>query len=137
MTQMSTGKQVLSTSGMIFAATMMLMLGIFQFFQGLAAIIQDEFFVVGPNYAYEFNTTGWGWIHLILGGIIAVTGFLLYTGATWARAVGIALATISAISQFFFLPYYPIWSLLIIALDVFVIWALATAPQGVTSGRLT
>lgn len=129
MTQMSSSKRAWSTGGLIFAASMLVMLGIFQFFQGLAAIVRDSFYVVAPNYVYNIDVTAWGWIHLILGAVIAVTGFFLFTGAPWARGVGIGLAIVSAISQFFFLPYYPWWALLVIALDVFAIWALATAPR--------
>ncbi len=120
-------KQAWAIGGMIFAATLMLIIGTYQIFVGLAAIIQDSFFVVGPNYAYEFDTTTWGWIHLGIGALAVVAGFFLFTGATWAKVVAIALAVVSAIANFFFLPYYPIWSLLLIALDVFVIWAIATA----------
>jgi len=129
MTEMSPAKRGWSEGGMIFAAVLMLLLGVMQFFQGLAAVIKDSFYVVAPNYAYELDTSAWGWIHMIIGILVAVTGFFLFSGADWARGVGIALAVLSAISQFFFLPYYSIWALVIIALDVFVIWALATAPK--------
>lgn len=112
-----------------FAATMMLVIGVFQFFQGLVAAIRDEFYVVTPNYLYSVNTTGWGWIHMILGAVLVITGLFLFTGATWARVIGIGLVGLSAIANFFFLPYYPLWSLLIIALDVVVIWALATSGR--------
>lgn len=120
-------KQGWAIGGMIFAATLMLIIGTYQIFVGLAAIIQDSFFVVGANYAYEFDTTAWGWIHLIIGVLAVVAGFFLFTGATWAKVIAIALAVVSAIANFFFLPYYPIWSLLLIGLDIFVIWAIATA----------
>ena len=107
-----------------FAGAVMLLIGIFQAFAGLAAIFEDEFFVVGPNYAYDVDVTTWGWIHLILGTIIAFAGISIYTGATWARSVGVALAILSAVANFFFIPYYPVWSVLIIALCIAVIWAL-------------
>lgn len=116
-----------ATGGLVFAATIMIMLGIWQVFMGIAAIVEDEFFVVAPNYTYEIDTTAWGWIHLILGAIITASGLSLFTGATWARVVGIGLALLSAIANFFFLPYYPLWSIVIIAVAVFVIWALANA----------
>lgn len=118
----------------IFAATMMLVIGVFQFFQGLAAAIRGEFFFVTPNYVYAVSTTGWGWIHMALGAVLVLTGSFLFTGATWARVVGIALVALSAIANFFFLPYYPLWSLLIIVADIAIIWALATAPIGVAAG---
>jgi hypothetical protein len=124
----STGtKQSWARGGLIFAGTLMMLIGVYQFFLGIAAILQDDIFVAGPNYTYRVDTTAWGWIHLGIGVLCAVAGFFLFTGATWAKVVGIAMASISAIANFFFLPYYPVWSLLIIAVDVFAIWAIATA----------
>jgi hypothetical protein len=110
--------------GLTFAATMMIIIGVFQSVSGLAAIIDDEFFVVGQNYTYEFDTTGWGWIHLILGLLVLFAGVALWGARTWAAVVAIFLAILSAIANFFFIPYYPFWSIVIIALDVWVIWAL-------------
>ena len=107
-----------------FAGAVMLLVGIFQAFAGLAAIFEDEFFVVGPNYAYDVDVTTWGWIHLILGIVVAFAGISIYAGATWARSVGVVLAILSAVANFFFIPYYPVWAVLIIALDIAVIWAL-------------
>ncbi|HET6643349.1 MAG TPA: hypothetical protein VFG93_08755 [Gaiellaceae bacterium] len=109
-----------------FAGAIMIMIGVFEFFQGLAAVVNDDFFVVTSKYAFDLDTTGWGWIHMIIGVIIFLAGLGIFTGATWARAVGIALAIISAIANFFFIPYYPVWSVLIIALCIVVIWALAS-----------
>ena len=104
--------------------------GVFQFFQGLAAIVKGSFFVVAPNNIYELSVSGWGWIHLILGIVLAATGFFILTGQPWARVVGIGVAGLSALANFLFIPYYPLWALVIIALDVAVIWALATyRPQ--------
>lgn len=123
----SSASRTWAVGGLVFAATMMIMLGIWEVFVGIAAIVNDQFFVVGPNYTYDIDTTAWGWIHLILGALAAVAGFFLFTGATWARAVGIGLAVLVAINNFIFLPYYPLWALAMIALAVFVIWAMATA----------
>jgi len=109
----------------VFAAVMMMMTGVFQALAGLVAIFENTFYVATRNYTFEFDVTAWGWIHLILGVIVALAGLGLLSGATWARVVGITLAVLSAIANFLFIPYYPFWSLLIIALDVFVIWALA------------
>jgi hypothetical protein len=118
-----------------FAGAIMLMIGIFQAFAGLAAIFNDEFFVVGRNYTYDLDITAWGWIHLILGVIIAFAGISIYSGATWARAVGIVLAILSAVANFFFIPYYPVWSVLIIALCIAVIWALTVYDRDAALGR--
>jgi hypothetical protein len=109
----------------VFAAVMMMLAGGFQTIAGIAAIFEDEFFVVGPNYVYDIDVTAWGWIHLILGVILFAAGAGVLSGATWARVVGITLASLSAFANFFFIPYYPVWSIVIIALDVAVIWALS------------
>lgn len=108
----------------LFAAIMMIMAGTFQFFAGLIAIFENEFYVATRNYLFQFDATTWGWIHLILGVIVALAGWGLLSGRTWARVVGITLAVLSAIANFLFIPYYPLWSLLIITIDVFVIWAI-------------
>ena len=109
----------------LFAAVMMIMAGIWQALAGLVAIFENEFYVATRNYTFQFDATAWGWIHLILGVIVGLAGFSLLSGATWARIVGITLAALSATANFLFIPYYPFWSLTVIALDVFVIWALA------------
>ena len=109
----------------LFAALMMIMAGCWQALAGLIAIFENEFYVQTRNYLFEFDATTWGWIHLVVGALIGLAGVGLLAGQTWARVVGIVLAVLSAIANFLFIPYYPFWSLLIIALDVFVIWALA------------
>jgi hypothetical protein len=109
----------------MFAAIMMIMVGVFQALQGLVAIFENEFYAATRNYLFKFDATTWGWIHLLIGLLVAFAGWGLLSGRTWARAAAIVLALLSAISNFLFIPYYPFWSLLIIALDVFVIWAIA------------
>jgi hypothetical protein len=115
-----------TTGGVVFAGCIMVMIGIFGALQGLAAIIKDNFFVIAPNYAYKVDVTTWGWIHLIVGIVVALAGFYVFTGSLWARVIGIIVATLSAIANFLWIPYFPFWAILIIALDVFVIWALAS-----------
>jgi len=110
----------------VFAASMMVISGVWQALQGIAALLHDQVYVAAPRYIYSFDLTGWGWIHLLLGILTAVAGFAVLRGQTWARAVGIALVSLSLITNFLFIPYYPFWSLTIIVLDVAVIWALAT-----------
>jgi hypothetical protein len=109
----------------IFASTIMIMVGIFQAIAGLAALLEDTFYVVGREYAYEVDVTVWGWIHLGLGVLLFFAGWAVLSGQTWARVVGITLAVLSAVANFLFIPYYPIWSLVIIALNVAVIWGLS------------
>ena len=120
----STEESGWATGGVYFAAAAMLIIGCWQAIMGLAAIINDDFFVLTSNYAFDLDTTGWGWIHLILGVLVALAALALFAGKTWAAIVAAVLAGLSAVVNFFFIPYYPFWSLLIIALDVWGIWAL-------------
>jgi hypothetical protein len=113
----------------LFAGVLLITIGIFQAIAGFAAILEDRFYIVTRNYAYEIDVTAWGWIHLGLGILLGLTGWGIIAGQLWARVVGIGLAVLSAIANFLFIPYYPVWSLLIIALDVFVIWALCVYVQ--------
>jgi hypothetical protein len=107
-----------------FAAVMMVVLGAFDALQGLAAVIRKHYFVTTGDYVYKFNVTTWGWIHLVLGVIVALAGVALLRGVLWARIVGVAVAAVIAISNFMWLPYYPVGSVVIIATCGFVIWAL-------------
>ena len=109
----------------VFAAIMLMMAGTFQFLAGLVALFENEFYVATRNYVFQLDATTWGWIHLLLGIVVAVAGWGLLSGRTWGRVVAITVAAISALANFLFLPYYPFWALTIIALDVLVIWAVA------------
>jgi hypothetical protein len=110
----------------VFAGVMMMLMGAFEAIQGLAAIINDDFFVVTENYVFDLDVTAWGWIHLILGLVIAFGGYALWAGRTWGRVLALVLASLSAIVNFLWIPYYPFWSILMIALSVWVIWALTS-----------
>lgn len=117
----------LAFAGTIFAATMMMVTGIFQGINGVEAIVRGRFYgAAPPNYLYDLSTTAWGWVHLALGALLVLCGLMLYAGFAWAAAAGIALAVLTAVDNFFFLPFYPIWSWVTIAASVFVIWSLAT-----------
>ncbi|HEY2802320.1 MAG TPA: hypothetical protein VGJ67_00205 [Actinomycetota bacterium] len=117
----------------MFASFILIMIGIFHAIDGLAAIVNNNFYVPLGDYVFKFNVTTWGWIHLIGGIIILLAGFSLYGGAIWARTVGVIVALISAIASFASLPYYPIWSIIIIILDVCVIWALTLHGRDATA----
>ncbi len=123
----------LAIGAIMFAGIMMAMSGIFSAISGLFALVKDDFYVALPNYIVEIDPTTWGYIHLGLGILVAFAGFAVISGATWARVIGIILAVLSAIANFAFIPYYPLWSIVVIAIDVLVIWALAVhgrAMQG-------
>ena len=109
----------------VFAGVIMIMSGAFQAIAGLVGLFANEFYVETRNYLFKFDATTWGVIHLLVGVLVLFAGWAVMSGQTWARVIGIILAALSGLANFTFLPYYPFWSLLIIALDVVVIWALA------------
>ena len=113
-----------------FAAVILILVGVFQAIAGIAAIAEDEFFVVAQNYTFDIDTSAWGWMHLLLGVLVTATGFGLFSRQAWAGVTAIMLASLSAVLNFFFIPYYPFWAILVIALDVWVIWAL-TRPGAI------
>jgi hypothetical protein len=119
-----------AVGGVVFAASLLTMIGLFQVIAGLVAIFDDEFYVVARNYTFDLDTTAWGWIHLLLGILLVATGFGLFSRQTWAGVTAIFLAMLTAVENFFFIPYYPFWSILVIALAVWVIWAL-TRPGAI------
>jgi hypothetical protein len=111
---------------MIFGAAMLVTIGLFQVFAGFSAILDDEVYATTPNYVFQFDLTAWGWIHLGLGVLAILVGVALMMRQEWAMVAGIAIAVLSALSNFMFLPYYPVWSLVIIGFDVAIIWALTS-----------
>ncbi len=111
------------------AAMFMILGGAFQFFEGLAAVVKGSVFVATQETIYQFNVATWGWIHLILGLIAVVVGFALFSGVAWARAVGIVLVALAAIANFLWIPYQPVWSILVIILNVATIWALTVVGR--------
>ena len=119
-----------AASGITFAATMAVLVGTFQVMQGLVAVFNDDFYVVTRNYTFDLDVSAWGWIHLLIGVVMLGVGFGLYARALWAVIGGMAVAMLSALSNFFFIPYYPIWALLLIALDAWIIWSL-TRPGAI------
>ncbi|MEW2044881.1 hypothetical protein [Streptomyces sp. NPDC005476] len=123
----------MAAGGVVFAGVLMFVSGVLAVFQGISAIAEDDVYARVGDYVYELNLTGWGWVLLIVGVVAAVTGYGLLSGgewAGWARISGITLASLSLILQFLFLPYAPVWAVVQIAIDVFVIWALsAYRPQ--------
>jgi hypothetical protein len=106
------------------AAAFMMIAGVLGFFEGLASVIRGSFFVTLPNYAFSLSSTSWGVVHIILGALLFIAGAALFADQTWARIVGVVLAAFMLVANFVYLPYYPVWAIVVIALDVFVIWAL-------------
>jgi hypothetical protein len=108
----------------VFASVMMIIAGSLNAFHGLVAIVNDEWVVWGNRANLYLDLTEWGWVHLIVGALVVLAGFGLLTGNVLARAVAVLVAGISIVANFLFMPAYPVWALTIIAIDVFVIYAL-------------
>jgi hypothetical protein len=113
-----------------FAGIVLATISVFQILEAIAALANDTVFVRGLNYTYEFDVTTWGWIHLIIGLVGLGTAAGILAGQTWGGILGILIASISMISNFLFLPYYPFWAITIIAVDVLIIWALCRHIMG-------
>lgn len=115
-----------ASGGTMFAGVLMLMNGIIGILEGIVGLASNDLYASVGDYVFEFNTTTWGWIHLILGILVAITGYGILKGTAWGKGVGVALAVVSVIAHFMWLPYQPLWGLIAIAIGVFVIWALCT-----------
>lgn len=108
------------------AGILLAVVGVLQIFQGISAVANDDLIVVGPEYTYQFDLTSWGWWHIVLGALAVIIAIGLLAGQTWGRVAAMVIAALSIIANFLWLPYYPWWSILIIAVDIVVIWAVAT-----------
>ncbi|MFN8199115.1 MAG: hypothetical protein U0R72_12405 [Nakamurella multipartita] len=119
------------------AAIILIIGGICHAMQGVVGIATNEFYVTTQKWIFQFDVTTWGWIHVIVGAVAVLAGIGLFSGAVWARTLAVAIAAVSILVNFAWLPYYPIWSVLIIAFDFFVIWALTAHGRDVVavSGR--
>jgi len=118
--------------GLITAAAVVLILaGVMHAMQGVVGLATNELYVVTQRWLFQFDVTTWGWVHIVIGLIGAGTGVGLLYGASWARIVGVVVAAVSVIANFLWLPYYPLWAVIIIAFDLFVIWALIVAWQDI------
>lgn len=115
-----------------FAGTMMALMGGWWIFAGLIALFNDEFYVATSEWVFKFDATTWGWIHLLIGLVVLAAGFAVFTGAIWARTIGVIIAVLAALAAFAWLPWYPVWGAVLIAVAVAVIWALTAHGRDVT-----
>jgi len=125
-----TARQEWATGLTAFAAVMLFLTGLLTLFRGIMAIAEDDVFVTTPNYVFQFDLTTWGWIHLVLGALAMVISAGLLRTAVWARVTGVAIAALVIIANFLSLPYYPVWSVVMITISGFVIWALCVVKRG-------
>ena len=113
------------TGWVVFAGVMMIMIGAFHAISGFVAIFDPGYYLVGRNgLVVSVDYTTWGWVHLLLGAVALIAGIAVLSGQMWGRVVGIAMAVVSAIAELAFIAAYPIWSTIVIAIDVIVIYAL-------------
>lgn len=115
--------------GLVFAGVLMLVNGLLAILQGISAIAEDDVYGRVGDYVFEMSLTGWGWTLLVLGVVVAAVGYGILKGAWWARITGIFVAALSMVLHFLFLPYAPVWSVIMVGVDFFVILALATAQD--------
>ncbi|WP_232839401.1 MULTISPECIES: DUF7144 family membrane protein [Nocardia] len=110
----------------IAAGCTLVVLAVVSILQGISALVDDEFYVAGIDYVYEFDATTWGWVHLVLGVLALLCAFGVVFGTTWGRYSTLGIASLVILANFLSLPYYPAWSIVIIASSVVVIWAVTT-----------
>ena len=115
------------------AAIVLIIGGICHAMQGVVGIATNEFYVTTEKWIFQFDVTTWGWIHVLVGVLAVLAGIGLFSGAVWARTVAVLIAVVSIIVNFIWLPYYPVWAVLIIAFDMFVIWALTAHGRDITT----
>jgi hypothetical protein len=110
----------------LFAGIIMLTGGFFNVMGGIVALVRDDFYLVGSGgLVLSIDYTAWGWLLLVFGALLLFAGYGVMVGQTWARVTGIILAVINAVMHMVFMPAYPLWSIVVITLDVFIIFALA------------
>jgi hypothetical protein len=117
-------RQTFWTGWIRFGGAMMIMVGCFSVIEGLIALFQNEYYLTTAEGVLVLDLTGWGWLHLTMGGIAIVIGFGLFSGATWARVAGVVFACLSSLAQLAFMAAYPLWAAIVITFDIMIIWAL-------------
>jgi hypothetical protein len=128
-------RQTVAAGASIAAGALLFTSAVLTVLQGIQALVDHKLLIIGPNYVYKFSATGWGWIHIAVGIVLGIIAVGLITGAVWARMTAIVMACISTVAMFMWLPYYPTWSIIVIALDVIIIWAVATWDTTAASRR--
>lgn len=111
------------TGWVVFAGVMMMIAGVLWTIQGLVAVFKNDIVIFGEEGALFLNVTGWGWVHILLGLLLLLSGILVVSGNMFGRTMAVIIVTLSIIVNFIWLPVYPIWSIVIITIDVFILYA--------------
>lgn len=111
------------TGWVVFAGIMMIIAGALWAIQGFIAIFQNDVVILGKEGALFLNVTGWGWVHMILGLLLLLCGFLVMQGNLFGRTIAVILVILSIILNFVWMPVYPVWAIVVITLDVFILYA--------------
>lgn len=112
------------TGWVAFAGIMMIIGGLLNAFYGFVAIVNDQWVVWTNRADIYLDVSQWGWVHLIVGLVVVACGFGVFTGNVLARMIGVVIAALSLIVNFFYIPAYPFWTLTVMVIDALVIWAL-------------
>lgn len=107
-----------------FAGFMLMVLGVFQSIAGLVALFKNTVYVVAERNLWLLDYTTWGWAHLLIGIFLIMAATAIMAGKMWGRVVGVVFAGLSLIANFGFIPVYPFWSILLVVINVFVLYAL-------------
>ena len=139
-TRQSSNRTTPPPSGMavgitVTAAVILILAGVLHAMQGVVGLANNEFYVATEKWIFKFDATTWGWVHILVGLLAIGTGIGLFYGAVWARTLGVIVAAVSVFANFVWLPYYPVWAILIIAFDFFVIWALTAHGRDINTVR--
>ena len=134
-TSQGTARSGLAAGVTAAAAIILIVGGVCHAMQGFVGIATNEFYVTTQKWIFQFDVTTWGWIHVLVGIVAVLAGIGLFSGAVWARTVAVLVACVSILVNFAWLPYYPVWSILIIAFDMFVIWALTAHGRDLASAN--
>ncbi|MFD8102562.1 acetyltransferase [Nocardia fluminea] len=129
------GKQGVAAGISIAASGMLVVLAVVSILQGISALLDDDFYFTRIDYVYKWDTTAWGWIHVVLGLLALICALGLMFGTTWGRYSALGIASLVVLANFMSLPYYPAWSFVVISLGVVVIWAVTTWQPKRTTGR--
>ena len=120
----------------VFAGTMMMILGVFHMFEGLIALFRHSYIAFPTSgLTIQVSYSQWGWLQLLAGALVFFAGLGLFTGRMWARTLGVIVVSISALVNFAWANIYPFWSLTLLAVDFLVLYAIIAHGSEMKANR--